>query len=242
VCAHGVTSHARRLRRLAALLPGRRVLAVDLRGHGHSYWEPPWDLDTHVADLLETTAALGIERTDWLGHSFGARIVLQLAAQEPNRVRRLVLLDPAVWVPPPRALELAEEHRRDESFASVEEAVDARLADAQRTPRALLEEELPEHLVTGADGRVRFRYSRAAVVAAYGEMAKRAPLEYVRAPALLVRGEDTHVVPPPLVESIRELYAGELEIVDVPGGHTVMWEALEETAAAIRRYLGQPPG
>jgi hypothetical protein len=30
--------------------------------------------------------------------------------------------------------------------------------------------------------------------------------------------------------------------VDVPGGHTVMWDALEETAAAIRRYLGQPPG
>ena len=29
-------------------------------------------------------------------------------ATEPDRVRRLVLLDPAVWVPPPRALQLAE--------------------------------------------------------------------------------------------------------------------------------------
>jgi lipase len=240
VCVHGVSSHALRFRRMAErLAPGFRLVAVDLRGHGRSDWEPPWDLDTHVADLLETAAALGIERADWMGHSFGGRLVLELAARAPDRVRRLVLLDPAVWVPPPRALELAEQMREDESFDSVEEAVEARIASgtAPLTPRETLTDEFPEQLERGADGRLRFRYSRASVVAAYGEMAKAPPLERVTAPGLLVRGEETWVLPPELVETTRELYAGELETVDVPGGHIVMWDALEDTLAAVERFL-----
>jgi lipase len=240
VCAHGVSSHALRFRRLAELLGGlRRIVAVDLRGHGHSSWEPPWDLDTHVDDLLETADGLGIGSADWMGHSFGGRLALELAAREPARVRRLVLLDPAVWVPPPRALEIAEDTRADESYASPAEAVEARLATGgiPHTPRALLEEELPAHLEQGEDGRWRYRYSRAAVIAAYGEMAKRPPLERVRAPGLIVRGEETEVLPRVLVESTRELYAGPLELVDVPGGHIVMWDALDETAAVVERFL-----
>ncbi len=240
VCLHGVTSHAPRYRRLAErLAPRFRVVAVDLRGHNRSGWEPPWDLDTHVDDVLETADALGIGEADWMGHSFGGRLVLELAARAPDRVRRLVLLDPAVWVPPPRALQLAEEMRADESFASVDQAVDARIdsGSAPLTPRETLDDEFPEQLERGDDGRLRFRYSRAAVVAAYGEMAKPPPLDRVTAPAQLVRGEETWVLPPELVATTRELYAGPLEIVDVPGGHIVMWDALEETLAAVERFL-----
>ena len=240
LCAHGVTSHALRFRRMAEPLATRfRIVAVDLRGHGHSGWEPPWDLDTHVDDLLETADALGIGEADWMGHSFGGRLALELAARVPDRVRRLVLLDPAVWVPPPRALQLAEEMRADESFASVDQAVDARIdsGSAPLTPRETLDDEFPEQLERGADGRLRFRYSRAAVVAAYGEMAKTPPLDSVTAPALLVRGEQTWALPPELVATVRELYGGPLEVVDVPGGHIVMWDALEETLAAVERFL-----
>jgi lipase len=240
VCAHGVSSHALRFRRMAERLADRfRVIAVDLRGHGRSDWEPPWDLDTHVDDLLETAGALGVEQADWMGHSFGGRLVLELAARAPNRVRRLVLLDPAVWVPPPRALELAEQMREDESFASVDQAVDARIdsGSAPLTPRETLDDEFPEQLERGTDDRLRFRYSRAAVIAAYGEMAKAPPLDRVTAPALLIRGEQTWVLPPELVATTREVYAGELETVDVPGGHIVMWDALEETLAAVERFL-----
>jgi lipase len=192
-----------------------------------------------VRDLLDTADTLGIGAADWMGHSFGGRLALELAARAPERVRRLVLLDPAIWVPPPRALALAEETRSDESFESVERAIDDALAKdgVSAAKRHLLEDELPEFLELGADGRWRYRYSRAAVVAAYGEMAKRSPLDRVRAPALLVRGADTEVVPPVLVESTRELYAGPLEVVDVPGRHIVMWDALEETAAAVRTFL-----
>ncbi|MBD0339116.1 MAG: alpha/beta fold hydrolase [Thermoleophilia bacterium] len=78
MCLHGVGAHGLRYRRLADRLPGRRLVALDLRGHGRSGWQPPWDLDTHLADLLETVDALGLERPDWIGHSFGGRLVIEL--------------------------------------------------------------------------------------------------------------------------------------------------------------------
>jgi lipase len=240
VCAHGVTSHALRFKRLAERLASRyHVIAVDLRGHGRSEWEPPWDLDAHVDDLLDTADAFGVERADWMGHSFGGRLLLELAARAPDRVRRIVLLDPAVWIPPPRALELAEQMRADESFASPDEAVEKRIQSGSvpYAPRELLEDEIREHLQLSGDGRWRYPFARSAMVAAYGEMAKVPPLGEVTVPALIVRGAETEVLPPQLVETVRELYAGPLEVVDVPGGHIVMWDALEETGRAVEAFL-----
>ncbi len=237
LCLHGVTSHGARYRRLAAeRLTDYRVLAPDLRGHGLSDWEPPWNLGTHVDDLLETMDALHLERVDVVGHSFGGRLALELAARRPERVHRAILLDPAVWVPPPVALERAEAHRTDESFASVADAVEARLADNPTAPRAFVEQELPEHIRLDTDGRWRFRYSRAAVVAAYGEMAKPPPLDRVQTPVLLIRAAAADVVPKPLAEIVRETLP-DCEVVTVPGGHIVMWDAFAETADAILAFL-----
>ena len=56
-------------------------------------------------------------------------------------------------------------------WSSVEEALVARAATVEHTPRELLEEEMREHLVEQPDGSWFYRYSRDAVAAAYREMA-----------------------------------------------------------------------
>ena len=92
VCLHGVTSHGRHFEELAGRLSDRfHVVALDLRGHGGSPWEPPWNLEQHVADVLEAAPP---EPAAWLGHSFGGRVAYEAAAAAPDRVERLVLLDP----------------------------------------------------------------------------------------------------------------------------------------------------
>jgi lipase len=237
ICLHGVTSWGGRFRRLAEERLGAfHVFAPDLRGHGISDWEPPWNLGTHTDDLVDTLDALHLEHVDVIGHSFGGRLALELAARRPERVGRLVLLDPAVWVPPPVALERADLTLRDESYASVDEAIDARLTANPLTDRDLVADELPHHLRLGDDGRWRPRFARSAVVAAYGEMAKPPPLDRVTAPTLLVRGRDSEVVPDPLVDIVLESLAS-CELVTVPGGHIVMWDAFDETASAILGFL-----
>src|SRR2546423_12309199 len=102
VALHGIGGFGRRFRRLAEdrLAPRFRVLAPDLRGHGSSSWEPPWTIAAHVADVLETIEDAGVERAAFIGHSYGGRLILELAAREPERLERAALLDPAIELLP----------------------------------------------------------------------------------------------------------------------------------------------
>lgn len=242
VCLHGVTGYGGRFRKLAEerLANRFRVLSPDLRGHGRSTWEPPWDLDTHLDDVRGVLAAAGADSAVWAGHSFGGRLILELLARAPEIVERAVLLDPVVWVPPPVALERAEQSREERSYGSREEAVAQRHVESglHSTPRELLEEYVDDHLVEGGDGRWRYRYSRSAVVAAYGEMAKQPPpFGTVGVRTLLVRGVQTDVVPDVLVELLQDEIGDRLEVRTVAGGHHVLWDAFDETADAVDTFL-----
>jgi len=237
VCLHGVTGHGGRYRALGERLSSRyRVVSVDLRGHGSSGWDPPWSIAAHVADLVETTDDLGVERARWIGHSYGGRILMELAAAHPARVERSVLLDPAIWIPPPAAAEYAERERRDRGWRTVEEAVEERFAEGTlfESSRAVVAADMAERLVPGEDGLLRPNYSLCAAVVAFSEMA--APPAFPSVPTLIVRGERSIVTPDSLVDLCRDS-ASELELVDVPGFHNVLWDAFDETAAAVEQFL-----
>ncbi|MEN3342445.1 MAG: lipase [Actinomycetota bacterium] len=235
LCLHGVTAHGERFRRLAEERWAERfhVVAPDLRGHGRSGWDPPWSFETHVADLVETVAALGIGEADWLGHSFGGRLVLELAARHPKLARRAVLLDPAIQVLPHVALFSAESERADPVYESAEDYAERR-GDGPATPRELVLLDAEQHCEPLPDGRLRRRTCQAAVISIYGELAAEPPPpETLRAPALLVHA--------PAYGLVREeqlaAYADRVETVAVPGLHIVMWDAFEETAEAVERFL-----
>lgn len=233
VCLHGVTGHGGRFALLAPRLPEFRVVGVDLRGHGYSGSEPPWGIATHIADLVETADALGITSAAWLGHSFGGRIVAELSAAAPERVERTVLLDPAMRIESDIALASAEGLRPDTSFASLDDAVDAKLADGSlfTTPRSIVETEIAAHFEQGADGRWRARFSRVAAIVAWSEMAAAAP-HFPEQPTLLVLGARSWITNTVVPD------AANVEVVTVAGGHSVLWDDFDETAAAVSRFLG----
>ncbi|HXF98636.1 MAG TPA: alpha/beta fold hydrolase [Gaiellaceae bacterium] len=238
VCLHGVRNHGRHFARLAQVLPGFHVLAPDLLGHGFSPWEPPWDIETHCDAIVET---VGTEPAVLVGHSFGGRLAFELAARAPKLVPGLVLLDPAILLPPHVALAAAENARREQVYASFDDLLDRRYEESQlhRAPRELVAEELAPHVETGDDGRLRYRYCQSAVVAAYGEMASAPPpFERVRVPTLLVLGERSYLPYDHLLDAHRAALGDLLQVVVVPGGHSVLWDALEETAAAVAAFLG----
>lgn len=245
VCVHGVTGHGLHFARLGQRLAKRfHVVALDLRGHGHSSFEPPWHLEQHVEDALDTLSEKGLVEKPvcWLGHSFGGRIAFEVAAAAPETVERLVLLDPAILIPGHVAVSAAEDARKDRSYASFEEAVERRFDESRlsRAPRELVEGELRHHLLGSPDGRWRYRYLQSAVVAAYGEMSREPPpFELVRVPTLLVLGEDSYLPYDHLLAAHVAALGEELEVIRVPGGHTVLWDAPEETAEAVEAFLGR---
>lgn len=90
---HGFSDSSRTWSNVAPFLADRRMLAVDLRGHG----------DTTVPDCCFTTMemtndvslflkAMDVGKVDVLGHSMGTRVAQMLAALHPEQVDRLVLL------------------------------------------------------------------------------------------------------------------------------------------------------
>ncbi|MCX5347162.1 MULTISPECIES: alpha/beta fold hydrolase [Streptomyces] len=83
-----------------ALARGRRVYALDLRGHGRSDWPGEYSLELMRADVLRFLDVLGLGTVDLIGHSMGGVVAYLLAQERPERVSRLVLED--VPVPRPR--------------------------------------------------------------------------------------------------------------------------------------------
>lgn len=75
-----------------ALQKGRRILRLDLRGHGRSaigVSRPP--IATYAADVAAAIQSFGMQRPAVLGLSFGGMIAQMLALDHPDLVSRLVL-------------------------------------------------------------------------------------------------------------------------------------------------------
>ncbi len=240
VCVHGVAMHSAVFEQLGERLAaaGLSVLAVDLRGHGDSGREPPWNADTHVDDLLATVAAAGIERVSWVGHSFGGRLAAAAAARAGERTERLVLLDPALEVPAGHALRSAEIERLDWSFATADGAVNAMMSSEAMLapPREVVSAFVRDDVRKGPDGRFRFSFCPSAVVVAWSEMTLPAP-PIAAVPTLVVRPQSPLFAGDAQRSRYSDALGDLLSETAVPNGHNVLWEAPAETIAAIEPFL-----
>ena len=97
VLVHSSASNARQWRQLMDDLNGRyHLIAINLFGYGTT---PPWSGPNHQtlknhADLVESIIPKQNKNICIVGHSFGGSVAMKTAAQLPDRVDRLILLDP----------------------------------------------------------------------------------------------------------------------------------------------------
>jgi pimeloyl-ACP methyl ester carboxylesterase len=71
----------------------RRVIAVELQGHGHTRdIDRVFSYEAFGDDIAALIEHLGLERADVLGYSLGAGAALRAAIQRPDRVRRLAIV------------------------------------------------------------------------------------------------------------------------------------------------------
>lgn len=236
VALHGVTGHARRFATLAAALPQIRLLAVDLRGHGHSPWVPPWHIEQHVADVLAVLDAHGLAEATVLGHSFGGAIAVHLARTAPERVTQLILFDPAIGQDPQEMLEAAEEDRQDVSFPDLAAARTDRAQRWDGLDPALVEAELADHLMAGGD-RLRYRYSQSSVIAAWSEMARPAVAPPAGTRTLILPAAKADMVHPAWLAACRAELGEALTVVEVDAGHLLYLERTPEVAGLISTFL-----
>jgi len=98
ICIHGLTRNSSDFDELAPLIAAlsRRVLAVDVRGRGHSGRDPNPDNYNPVVyanDVARLMRELGIARAVFVGTSMGGLITMTLAAQHLDLVAAAILND-----------------------------------------------------------------------------------------------------------------------------------------------------
>jgi pimeloyl-ACP methyl ester carboxylesterase len=78
---------------IQALAPKRKVIAVELEGHGRTFdTDRPLRFETLGDDVGALIEKLGLGKADVVGWSFGGATALRTAIQHPDRVRRLVVI------------------------------------------------------------------------------------------------------------------------------------------------------
>ncbi|HUE27765.1 MAG TPA: alpha/beta hydrolase [Solirubrobacteraceae bacterium] len=112
LAVHGITaSHVawRTVARVLAVEGDVTVLSPDLRGRGRSGGVPgPFGISAHVADLVALLDREGVESAVLAGHSMGGYVAARLAAEHPERVSSLVLIDGGLQIDVPADKDPAE--------------------------------------------------------------------------------------------------------------------------------------
>jgi pimeloyl-ACP methyl ester carboxylesterase len=76
------------------LAKNHRVIAPDQRGHGQTTQAPTgYDWPTLASDVASLMSHLDIDKFSVLGHSWGGNVAINLAADYPNQVSSLVMID-----------------------------------------------------------------------------------------------------------------------------------------------------
>ncbi|HZR43685.1 MAG TPA: alpha/beta hydrolase [Ktedonobacteraceae bacterium] len=127
VLLHGLGATADTWRLVAQHMYSKHLtLAFDLRGHGESDQpDSGYDLVTIAEDTIRGMAKLGLGQVALVGHGWGARVALVLAARHPALISHLILVDcphvePRLWPGMTRERFIRSEKSSQESYVSRE--------------------------------------------------------------------------------------------------------------------------
>jgi pimeloyl-ACP methyl ester carboxylesterase len=249
---HGWLDNAESFTPLSAHLAGRRLVALDLPGHGasqHRSADAAYHFIDWVPAVMGAVRALGWETFDLVGHSLGAGIATLVAGTYPNRVRRLALIDSIgpLTAPPEQLPERLARHVEEALHRSHQERRPYASLDAMATTLAKVVPRLSlasaRLLVSRGSRSVHGGYTWAADNRLRGTSAARlteaqveAFLRRIACPVLHVHAPDGYPVPTDDLIRREGCIAG-LRRLELSGGHHVHMERPEAVAEALSSFL-----
>ncbi|MGZ3420833.1 MAG: alpha/beta fold hydrolase [Polyangiales bacterium] len=242
----GQTRHAWDETARALASRGRRVVALDLRGHGDSDWAPDADytLDAFSEDVRRAARTFATKPAI-VGASLGGLSALVAEAEGEGVASALVLVDVATRLEPDGVAKIVGFMRaRPDGFASLEDAADAIAGYLPHRPRPSDLSGLEKNLRRGDDGRLRWHWDPAFLGerrpgASNAKERLESAARALRIPTLLVRGRRSDLLSERGVEEFLQLVP-HATFVDVAGaGHMVAGDRNDAFTAAILPFLDQ---
>jgi pimeloyl-ACP methyl ester carboxylesterase len=218
------------------------VLAPDLRGHGESDWSPEYHIGDYVDDLSYFVNNLDLENIVLIGHSLGGVITAAYAANHPEKVDRLVIVD----IGPELKTQGLERRNREWKggpflFNSTEEVIKHLSAAHPYHSPEYIQHLIKHDLIQDTDGRIVFKFDPKTCE---GEMHSPGWLwdyvEMIVCPTLVIHGAESDLFSG---EEARRLAATLAfgSAVDVDhAAHTVQGDNPEMFESVVRSFLEGP--
>jgi pyruvate dehydrogenase E2 component (dihydrolipoamide acetyltransferase) len=217
-----------------ALAETRRVVALDLPGHGGStkVLDKAVDAESFAADLDRALAALAIDKLHLIGHSMGGAIALVFAQWQPERVASLTLIAPAGLGPEINAAFITG-FIRAQRRREMQEVLSLLVHDPALLSRAMVEDVLRYKRLDGVQAALE------AIAAEWfpngsQRLGLAASLAGLRLPVQLIWGRDDQIIP----AAHAEAFGGSLPVhVLDAAGHLPHMEKAGEVNRLIARFV-----
>jgi pimeloyl-ACP methyl ester carboxylesterase len=233
-----------------AMALGRPLVAIDLPGHGHSDGpgdRPAGQLDAHgnAVDVADAIAQLAPAARAVVGMSLGGLTAIALAAEAPELVRKIVLVDVLPGIKAQRAQHIAAFVNGPASFASLEELLERTARFNPARSRSSLRRGILHNAEQRPDGTWVWRWARhrrpanpasPAPGTRYQELWE--ALSSITVPLLLARGMRPDSV---LDDDDERELVGRLPSAQVihveEAGHSLQGDTPLELAAIIEQFV-----
>ncbi len=238
VLLHGLFGSGSNLGALSrALQDSFSVYSVDLPNHGDSDWLEDTDLASTANAVAGWLSRQGLTRAQFVGHSLGGKVAMQLALAQPGQVAALVVADIAPVAYPPR---------HDAVFAALD-AVAARRCPSRQAAAEIMgghlqEEQVIQFLLSNLRrddaGNYRWRFNLEGLKPGYAAvLAEPVAHRSFPGPVLFIKGGDSDYIRAEHRSHILSLFpAAEVKIM--PGcGHWLHVQRPSLFNNLVRRFL-----
>jgi esterase len=215
------------------------VLAIDMRGHGDSDWDPKaaYLVEDYVKDIEALVEALRLRNLTLLGNSTGGRVVQVYAGLHPDNVKALIVED----VGPERPASIANGFARQvEQDAAGWASEDELLAQLKKSNATVSEQQLRAyaHFGTkpGPGGRIVWKrdpnLAKGFIETELWQYVRR-----ITSPTIYIIGGRSTIVPAETQTQLQKTIPG-VEVITMPGlGHYPDAEAPDEFFSIASRFL-----
>ena len=242
VFLHGGCAHAGWWEHTGHALADRyHSIAIDLRGHGDSQHPhpPAYHIDDYAADVTAFVDALGWSHFHLVGHSLGGMIATAVAAQVPQRLKSLVLVDTQVRISSASARYMMRlRHFPQPMYRDRAQALARfRLLPVQTNAAP----ELLRRIAAGGirqqpDGRWTLKFDRESL--AHAQPQDLSPvLRTLSCPLLIIRGAQSTVVPADRFAALLASLPAARGIEIPDAHHHVMLDNPPEFERVLRTFL-----
>ena len=246
VLIHGLRGHAHAWDDFsAAVCQNYHVLALDQRGRGDSDWAKDGDYttDAYIADLAGFCEELKLDPFILVGHSMGGRNAMTFAAQYPDRIQKLVVVDMGPTLNPEGGKRISDEMKAvPEEFDSLDSVVEYMAKGNRFASDRVMRRRLLYATRELSGGKIGWRYDLAIREARrQGTVPPSADLwpviVNITSPTLIVRGAESDILPRETVDRmVKEM--PDARMVEVSkAGHMVFEDNPDEFLTAVQKFI-----